>query len=62
MSWSKIAFGAAKCAKGVVEHEAAFARALKGGVTGETAAGTNMSASEFCDQINDSVMGERYSK
>lgn len=36
MSWSKIAFGAAKCAKGVVEHEAAFARALRSGITGET--------------------------
>lgn len=34
MSWSKVAFGAAKCAKGVVEHEAALTRALKAGVTG----------------------------
>ncbi|CAM9500083.1 unnamed protein product [Scytosiphon promiscuus] len=33
MSWSKVAFGAAKCAKGVAEHEAAFTRALKGGIT-----------------------------
>lgn len=35
MSWSKVAFGAAKCAKGVAEHEASFMRALKGGITGE---------------------------
>lgn len=34
MSWSKVAFGAAKCAKGVAEHEAAFTRALTGGITG----------------------------
>lgn len=34
MSWSKVAFGAAKCAKGVAEHEAAFTRALKAGITG----------------------------
>ncbi|CAM9515267.1 unnamed protein product [Laminaria digitata] len=33
MSWSKVAFGAAKCAKGVVEHEAAFTTALKAGIT-----------------------------
>ncbi|CAN0159131.1 unnamed protein product [Ectocarpus sp. 6 AP-2014] len=33
MSWSKVAFGAAKCAKGVVEHETAFKTALKGGIT-----------------------------
>lgn len=36
MPWSKVAFGAAKCAKGVAEHEAAFARALKAGITGGT--------------------------
>lgn len=35
MSWSKIAFGAARCAKGVAEHEAALTRALQGGITGK---------------------------
>lgn len=34
MSWSKVAFGAVKCAKGVVEHETALTTALKGGITG----------------------------
>lgn len=34
MSWSKVAFGAAKCAKGVLEHEVALTTALKGGITG----------------------------
>lgn len=34
MSWSKVAFGAVKCAKGVVEHEAALTTALKSGITG----------------------------
>lgn len=34
MSWSKVVFGAARCAKGVAEHEAALMRALQGGITG----------------------------
>lgn len=35
MSWSKIAFGSARCAKGVAEHEAALTRALQRGITGK---------------------------
>ncbi|CAM9209211.1 unnamed protein product [Choristocarpus tenellus] len=33
MVWSRVGFGAARCALGVAEHEAALVRALQGGVT-----------------------------
>lgn len=34
MAWSKVAFGAARCIKGVAEHEVSLMRALQGGITG----------------------------
>lgn len=34
MSWSRVAFGAARCVFGVPEHEAALRRALQNGITG----------------------------
>lgn len=34
MTWSKVAFGAARCIKGVAEHETSLMRALQGGITG----------------------------
>ena len=49
MSWSKVAFGAVKCAKGVVEHEAALTSALKGGITGLNRHNLCCCYCRFCD-------------